>query len=333
MKLQSLLNVLGILCCGFVCDGWAMWGSSGGSSAGIPIVIVSHGQPALASSAPSATAAGRSRSDGGRAGHAHRLQRLTGSADGLSLLHRQMEGSEDVQRPWIDQLITLIALGDERRVIRLIEDFPHNDVNDIGHYGLRPLFVAAQQGQTGIMQVLIQVGAVVDMVHAETAQTALHAAARVGQLPAVRFLMTEGANVLAVDADGRTPLHAAAIGGHVATVDCLLARPTVGADPESLRALRFAAEQGHVEVVRLLLARLTHDISQVGIAIRVADARLRVAETVRDTMLEAQLRATLELLRAQIRPVATTTTTTTTTTPRNSTSAGDDCDNVFELDA
>jgi ankyrin repeat protein len=89
--------------------------------------------------------------------------------------------------------------------------------------------------------------------------TALHWAAASGSLEAVRFLLA-----IPVEADPRaarnnnfTPLHAAAMQGHAAVCEELLAAGAgvnVQTDPQGYAPLHSAAFAGHVEAIRVLLA-------------------------------------------------------------------------------
>lgn len=59
--------------------------------------------------------------------------------------------------------------------------------------------------------------------HAETGNTLLHTAARMGNSKMLKLLIDFGANVNAVSKKGYTPLHVAAWSGHVECVEVLLA--------------------------------------------------------------------------------------------------------------
>lgn len=90
--------------------------------------------------------------------------------------------------------------------------------------------------------------------------TPLIAAASAGQADAVKALLAQGAGVDATAADGRTALIAAAQSGKIEAVQALIA---AGANLEwSSRgtgtALNVAENKGEIEVVRLLLASGAH---------------------------------------------------------------------------
>nr|UVF58849.1 ankyrin repeat protein E2 [synthetic construct] len=82
-------------------------------------------------------------------------------------------------------------------------------------------------------------------------------AARAGQDDEVRILMANGADVNATDNWGDTPLHLAAVRGHLEIVEVLLkAGADVNASDEMLGDTPLhlaAADDGHLEIVEVLL--------------------------------------------------------------------------------
>jgi hypothetical protein len=86
----------------------------------------------------------------------------------------------------------------------------------------------------------------------DAAAAALGAAARAGDLPAVRALLRRGVPVDAVDAQGATPLQRAVEGGHLAVLRVLLSRP-LGKAPLSA-AVFWAAVRQDVGAARVLLS-------------------------------------------------------------------------------
>lgn len=84
----------------------------------------------------------------------------------------------------------------------------------------------------------------------------LHLAADHGHVAIVRMLLENGAMKEVVDADGDTPLISAAWKGHHEVVRMLLDNGAmIEASVFGLTPLIFAACEGHVEVVRILLEK------------------------------------------------------------------------------
>eukprot|EP00887_Chlorella_sp_A99_P001709 scaffold8.g1709.t1 len=93
--------------------------------------------------------------------------------------------------------------------------------------------------------------------------TPLHAAARLGDVAAIRRILAESpGDAMAADANGWLPLHWAASYGHAAAVELLLAAAPQAVSVTTMVAtafcswmpLHFAAAHGHAAVVQLLLA-------------------------------------------------------------------------------
>ena len=87
--------------------------------------------------------------------------------------------------------------------------------------------------------------------------SALHQAAREGDVEAVRALLGKGQDVDSRTEDGATPLHEAAIGGHVEVVELLL---TSGAEANATKdsgatPLYFAELKGQTRVAEILRER------------------------------------------------------------------------------
>lgn len=95
-------------------------------------------------------------------------------------------------------------------------------------------------------------------VAAESGDTALYNAARLGHLEIVRLLLQRGAEAVLPRYGGYTPINAAANNGHTKVVELLLEEHQIDIgkpENEGRGPLYNAAYYGHYEIVRLLLDR------------------------------------------------------------------------------
>ena len=128
------------------------------------------------------------------------------------------------------------------------------DVNAVGFMGDAALHDAAQGGYTGVVSVLLQAGASLNLRAGRVGGTPLHHAVAAGHMATIRQLIAAGADVNARDRSMRTPLMCAAANGKNAAVIYLLA---AGADPTLVDrmgedALREATLRNRADVVRTL---------------------------------------------------------------------------------
>ncbi|KAJ1652755.1 hypothetical protein IWQ61_006980, partial [Dispira simplex] len=122
--------------------------------------------------------------------------------------------------------------------------------------GMTALHHAAKRGQLGVVQWLVDhAKATVDFPDREN-ETALLKAAYHGQLSIVKFLLQRGANVQHTDKDGWTALHNASSKGHLKMVCWLCEKASAMVDVQNIQGytpLMNAAAVGQTLVVKYLL--------------------------------------------------------------------------------
>ncbi|TYZ61590.1 hypothetical protein PybrP1_003466 [[Pythium] brassicae (nom. inval.)] len=119
------------------------------------------------------------------------------------------------------------------------------DVEAGDEFGLTALCVAAVRDQVDIVKMLLAAGANVNAKTAESdAYSCLHYCAELNREEVMKLLIASGADIRATTGAGHTPLHVAAIHGHVAIISLLIES---SADP-------FAESGGQVSVPHLAAA-------------------------------------------------------------------------------
>ena len=132
------------------------------------------------------------------------------------------------------------------------------DMDEADEDGVTPLMLAAAHGHTALVAELVAHGANT-AARDHHGQFALYAGARRGHLPVVQLLVAHAPHVpvdCALDR-GRTPLYGAAVGGHVAVCQWLLACGGARVDAATAQGrtpLLAACLRGHLAVLQLLLA-------------------------------------------------------------------------------
>lgn len=96
------------------------------------------------------------------------------------------------------------------------------DPNIVNSSGRTPLQMAAYDGSTAIVEMLIQAGANVDIADTEYGYTPLAAASRKGHADTVRVLINAGADLSIPTNTGRNPLQLALDGGYDDVVEMLV---------------------------------------------------------------------------------------------------------------
>lgn len=118
----------------------------------------------------------------------------------------------------------------------------------------RGMLLAARDGQTDSLTLLLRLGASPDAVD-EHSQSPLYVAAAAGNEEAVRILIEAGSRVDRRDREGVTALHGAAAGGHA---NCITALLEAGADATAVDREGRTPEQLAREVQHQRAAELLH---------------------------------------------------------------------------
>ena len=160
----------------------------------------------------------------------------------------------DVNAPQADGMTALhwAAYLDDLETAKLLVSANANATN---RYGVTPLSLACQNGNSAMVELLLAHGANPNTT-LRGGETVLMTAARTGKTGPVKALLARGAIVDAKERRGQTALMWAAADGHAAVVELLL---KAGADfrpalPDSgFTPWFFAARDGRAEVVHVLL--------------------------------------------------------------------------------
>jgi len=131
--------------------------------------------------------------------------------------------------------------------------------------GYTALMWAAEQGELGVLTLLLKAGACTDprppagaLLPPDAApsptDTALTIACERGHASIVFALLRAGASTIAPQGDGTSALECVARQGHVAAAKALIGKQRLSLDdPHALNALILAAMRGHIAVMELLL--------------------------------------------------------------------------------
>ncbi|GMH43187.1 hypothetical protein BSKO_11109 [Bryopsis sp. KO-2023] len=151
-------------------------------------------------------------------------------------------------------LLIAAAQGQTRMVTLLLENY-NVDVDASNSVGETPLYVASVGGHVAVVDVLLKNGADTE-ASINNGFTPLMVAAQEGQTRVMSKLLEKKANVHAANNNGETPLLIAALEGYQSAVALLLdnGADILAAQNGGKTALHLAAWDGHVGVVKALLA-------------------------------------------------------------------------------
>jgi ankyrin repeat protein len=114
------------------------------------------------------------------------------------------------QRALNEELCLAAYTKEPEEVVRLLDGGANKDFQNPKAYGCTPLYSAASSGKEGNVKVLLERKAEVDKVRADSNDTPLGAAVCKGHTEICRMLLESGADPLAVNKNGMTPLSFAA---------------------------------------------------------------------------------------------------------------------------
>ncbi|XP_014875771.1 ankyrin-2b isoform X17 [Poecilia latipinna] len=145
-------------------------------------------------------------------------------------------------------------MGHLNIVLLLLQNGASADVSNIR--GETALHMAARAGQVEVVRCLLRNGAMVD-ARAREDQTPLHIASRLGKTEIVQLLLQHMAHPDAATTNGYTPLHISAREGQVETASVLLEAGASHslATKKGFTPLHVAAKYGNLDVVKLLMQR------------------------------------------------------------------------------
>ncbi|MEE6524857.1 hypothetical protein FKM82_024542, partial [Ascaphus truei] len=127
------------------------------------------------------------------------------------------------------------------------------DANSASNFGFTPLALAAQNGYTDVMEILIQKGANV-MSQASDSASILFEAAAAGNPGGLSLLLEYGADANVPKHSGHLPIHRAAYRGHLSALKKLVPVTDNAAIKRSgMSPVHSAAAGGHPECLDLLL--------------------------------------------------------------------------------
>ncbi len=199
--------------------------------------------------------------------HASALRNVVANAHHFDKLQDKLK-AEGIARDKINEQVRLAVqytkelykAVSEGNISHLLQCLSHHgvDVNLPDEQGMTPLHIAAREGLTETVKLLLTVPDIQPNLASNNGWTPLHIAARLGHADIVDALLTmPNINVNSVNSDGWSALHWAAWHGFTETVTVLLTAPGVKinlADQNRTTPFHLAARNGHPDVIAVLLS-------------------------------------------------------------------------------
>ncbi|KAJ5153327.1 uncharacterized protein N7482_009805 [Penicillium canariense] len=187
--------------------------------------------------------------------HAYALAAKNHCDWGIKVLLRHDANIDTLNERNISALVDVVAIEDLDAARILLENGA-NPNGDEQFPNSRPLILAARQGATDIVCLLLDCGATPEITD-RSGSTALHWAIREDRLDTVRFLLSKGVEIEKSGFDGVRPLHTAVVGRQFQMTQLLLESHADINAPDGLgmTALMLAAKSSVIDVIHLLLAR------------------------------------------------------------------------------
>ncbi|XP_033634397.1 ankycorbin-like isoform X1 [Asterias rubens] len=173
-------------------------------------------------------------------------------------MFKKLKKGRDKEGEWgknDDKLIQAVEAGDIEKLQAALAKKGTSPIK-MDPDGRVPLHLAAELGQFGCLDIMIQLGTTVAAADSQGC-TVLHYAAMGGHTDCVQRLVQAGAPLNAKEVTGKTALHLAVLGGHSDCVKILLkARASVDTSEEFGRtALMMAAQLGNLTISKDLIEK------------------------------------------------------------------------------
>jgi len=189
--------------------------------------------------------------------NAHHFESLTDKLKESGVSNEKVTEQVNLALQYTRELQKAVAEGDISHILKCLSH--HGvDINLPDAQGMTPLHLAAREGLTETLKLLLTVPNINPNPISSNGWTPLHIAARLGHSDIVDALLAvPEINPNTVNSDGWTALHWAAWHGFTETVTVLLTAPGIMvnlADKNATTAFHLAARNGHAHVMAVLLS-------------------------------------------------------------------------------